>query len=180
MTSQIKLTPDFTKAEQKYIKAEEKRIEASGKSKQAEHLMESEIKNLPVVCPNCGHETKIGDIEVIIEYYDGYEPGPYEDWKYRERHMWVCEKCTGVHLTPQKERPFGLHRSFNTFVKKVHNWYNEKYCNNISGRVKELLDPYFKREAEQRDRRLEQIKIDQAKRVLEKAGIIKKELTDVE
>lgn len=177
----IKLTTAFTALEKKYIQAEKKRLEAEGKSKQAQHLMEAEIKNLPVVCPNCGHETKIGDIEVIVEYHDGYEPGPYEDWKYKERHMWVCKKCTGVHLTPQQNHPFSTgHRSFNFFVKKVHTWYSEQYCNNASGRVKELLDPFFKREAERRDKQFEQIKINEAKRILEKAGILKKELTTKE
>jgi len=167
--SQLKITPQYTTLEQKHSKLKKKSIEAQDKAKAAKELLFAEVKNLKLVCQDCGNEIKIGDLEVFVQYYDGYEPGPYESWIYKEEHVWICDKCTAVWLTPKSDYPFTefKYKDFNSFVKKVEKWYQ-------GNKYPEKLKPFYQRQQDRRNDEWKQFKIREAKNLLETEGLLKK------
>lgn len=166
----------YEEALKNYNKAKEANDKTALILRRAERDLESSKKELEAECDNCHKLTKIKDIELIIQYSNGwvsYADSYDGDWYYRTNKFWACPHCTFLNNPPEglfSNKKCGSDYGFEHYVKCVHEWYSDNQT--CHGRVLELMTPYFEREQKRKKKEERERKIKEAKKILEEEGIL--------
>jgi len=136
---------------------------ASSKLQEANKVLEASKCDLTLECDTCQHKTKVSDIEVIDEMFNGWPDCNYDPvWHYTHRICWVCPMCETPQQPPDDKGPFI--RGFKNYVKAVHEWESDR--ERCHGRVLKLLSTHFKKEAERKKKEDHERKVKEARKLL--------------
>lgn len=121
-------------------------------------------KDYVIACAN-GHESRLGELELITEHYNGRFSYSDDDWTYATRKYWVCPTCTETMTDMVNEDfPDGIGPS----CKALHEWDSDNH--RLTGRLLELLGPSIERRRVAQAKLETDYKLEEARKLLRKAG----------
>lgn len=156
---------DFDTTYREYLAAKKRAATAAGKVTELSSRLEILRRNLMLSCV-CGMATRIGDIELIREEFNG-RTDYNDDWNCDVRQFWVCSNCTETNVAPIPDQVH-FHDPVGRYFKIVHTWDSDR--ERCHGRVLELLGPSLKRADERRRKEEQAARLESARRTLREAG----------